>query len=307
MINVEKIKLNPWFITGLSDGDGSFYIVLRRDATCRFGYSVSLEYKVVAEINPLNLKLLESVQDFFEGSGTITVDKNTYLYVIRNRGHLRIVWNHFHNYPLQTTKHIYFILWSRVLNLLEKKDHYTIKGFMEILSIKAIFPTGLNDNIKRDFPNVLPITRTDFIPNTYKLDGHWVAGFTQADGSFGLNYTKVSAMTLGYTCLPQFRISQNERDLIVLKRIIECLGCGNLINVSKTKKEWVVSVSNSSQLYNTIIPFFKQYAIYGAKYEDYKDFSLGIEIISKKGHLTAEGLDQLKEIITSPLQLCWRG
>jgi hypothetical protein len=47
-----------------------------------------------------------------------------------------------------------------------------------------------------------------------------------------------------------------------------------------------------------LIPFFKQYAIYGAKYEDYKDFSLGIEIISKKGHLTAEGLDQLKEIIT---------
>jgi hypothetical protein len=46
--NTESIKLNPWFVTGLSDGDGSFYITLRKDSTCRFGFSISLEYKVVA-------------------------------------------------------------------------------------------------------------------------------------------------------------------------------------------------------------------------------------------------------------------
>jgi len=44
-------------------------------------------------------------------------------------------------------------------------------------------------------------------------------------------------MHLGYTCKPQFRITQYERDLIVLKRIIEYLGCGNLIHISKTKQE----------------------------------------------------------------------
>lgn len=49
-------------------GDGSFYIVLRKDSTCRFGFSISLEYKVVAGVNPLNLKLLELVQSFFGGA-----------------------------------------------------------------------------------------------------------------------------------------------------------------------------------------------------------------------------------------------
>jgi hypothetical protein len=29
---------------------------------------------------------------------------------------------------------------------------------------------------------------------------------------------------------PQFRITQDERDLIVLKRIIESMGCGILVN-----------------------------------------------------------------------------
>lgn len=83
----ESIKLNPWFVTGLSDGDGSFYIVLRKDSTCRFGFSICLEYKVVAGVNPLNLKLLELVQSFFGGVGIISKDKNTYHYVIRNRNH----------------------------------------------------------------------------------------------------------------------------------------------------------------------------------------------------------------------------
>lgn len=68
----------------------------------------------------------------------------------------------------------------------------------------------------------------------------------QADGTFGLNYTKVFGIRLGYTCQPQFRIYLHERDLIVLKRIIESMECGNLINISKTKQEWNVSVSNSS-------------------------------------------------------------
>ena len=34
-VRLESIKLNPWFVTGLTDG--SLYIVLRKDMTYRFG------------------------------------------------------------------------------------------------------------------------------------------------------------------------------------------------------------------------------------------------------------------------------
>lgn len=43
-----NIKLNPCFITGYWDGDGSFYIVLRKDKSCKFGYSIGIECKLVA-------------------------------------------------------------------------------------------------------------------------------------------------------------------------------------------------------------------------------------------------------------------
>lgn len=90
----ESIKLNPWFVTGLSDEDGSFYIVLRKDSTCRFGFSISLEYKVVAGVNPLNLKLLELVQSFFQKHSIYGAKQSDFLDfslgmdIINKKGHL---------------------------------------------------------------------------------------------------------------------------------------------------------------------------------------------------------------------------
>ena len=58
-------KLSPWFVTGITDGDGSLYIILRKDPTCKFDYSIGLEYKVVAGVNPFNLTLLKQIKYFF--------------------------------------------------------------------------------------------------------------------------------------------------------------------------------------------------------------------------------------------------
>jgi len=43
---------------------------------------------------------------------------------------------------------------------------------MEVLSIKAVFPIGLNDSIKAAFPYRYSIIKPEFVSNTYKLNGH---------------------------------------------------------------------------------------------------------------------------------------
>lgn len=83
-------------------------------------------------------------------------------------------------------------------------------------------------------------------------------------------------MKLGFTCQSKFRITQDERDLIVLKIIIESMGCGILVN-NKSKDKHApkgrdLSVGKNSDLVNIVIPFFQQYPIYGAKYEDFFGF-----------------------------------
>jgi len=72
--------------------------------------------------------------------------------------------------------------------------------------------------------------------------------------------------------------------------------CGNLVNPSSGRDRYDISVSNIKDITTKVIPFFDNYRLYGAKYLDYKDFCKGISIIEKKGHLTLEGLSQLKDL-----------
>lgn len=140
--------------------------------------------------------------------------------------------------------------------MIERNEHLTLSGFLKVVAIKSVFPTGLSDSVKAAFPDVKSITKPLFIPNSYPLNEHWIAGFTQADGSFGLRTYKSSGMRQGYTCQAQFRITQHERDLIVLRRILKSLDCGNLNNANEIRQEWCLSISNSSHLAKIIIPFF---------------------------------------------------
>lgn len=59
-----------------------------------------------------------------------------YVYEISSIKALRIVRKHFEEFPLQTSKFVHFQLWCQVMDMIEKKEHLTIKGFLKILAIK---------------------------------------------------------------------------------------------------------------------------------------------------------------------------
>ena len=103
-------------------------------------------------------------------------------------------------------------------------------------------------------------------------------------------------MILGYTSQPQFRITQHVRDILVLKKIIQTLKCGNLVKPSINRNKFNISVAYLKDLTEIIIPFFENYSLYGAKLLDFNDFCKGIYIIKNKEHLKVEGLKELKRL-----------
>jgi LAGLIDADG endonuclease len=184
------------------------------------------------------------------------------------------------------------------MDIIESKEYLTKKGFIKVLSIKSVFPKGLSNKVLEFFSkeNILFLKKPVFEPSKMPLNPYWITGFVQADGTFGLNYTKQVKMKLGYTFQPQFRITQHERDLIVLNRIIATMGCGVLVKPTGDRDRYNISVANLKDLVNIVIPIFEKYPLYGTKYLDFIDFCKGIQIIKNKGHLTSEGLNQLKYI-----------
>jgi hypothetical protein len=74
------MRLNPWFVTGYTDAEGSFIISIIRSKTHFLGWQVRLIFEISAENNPANLRFLELLLEFFGGVKFIRVVLN-YIFV----------------------------------------------------------------------------------------------------------------------------------------------------------------------------------------------------------------------------------
>lgn len=216
-------------------------------------------------------------------------------HVYKNEDLHKIIYHHFENYPLQTTKMISFILWEKVLKMMIIKEHLSLDGFKTILIIKSAFKNRLSLPLKQAFPDIEPEAIPELVNHTEVLDPNWLSGFTAGDGCFSVYYRKDSRSKLGYSPKPQFRISQDNRDKLILERISIVLGCGKVYQHKTGMCD--LSVGSLGELNDKIIPFFSRYKLENMKNIDYLYFCRIISIMKKGRHLTPEGLDQIKRII----------
>lgn len=63
-----------------------------------------------------------------------------------------------------------------IVNLVDKKEHLTTEGLLNIVSIKASMNQGLSSQLKKAFPNIIPVTRPLVLDQKIK-DPFWLAGF----------------------------------------------------------------------------------------------------------------------------------
>ena len=66
---VDKIGLHPYYVTGLTDGEGCFLINIRPRSKMKTGYLVELVFKLV--LLDKDKALIEKLQSYF-GVGTVT-------------------------------------------------------------------------------------------------------------------------------------------------------------------------------------------------------------------------------------------
>jgi len=123
---------------------------------------------------------------------------------------------------------------------------------------------------------------------------NWLAGFTEGDGSFGVNIKHSSSNKIGYQVYLQFDIIQHVRDVLLLQSFVDFFNCGNVYRHSENAVTF--KVTKFSDIKNIIIPFYKQHPLYGVKSKDFHDFCLVFELINSKAHLTLEGVNQIRII-----------
>lgn len=97
---------------------------------------------------------------------------------------------------------------------------------------------------------------------------------------------------------PVFAMELNIRDSELIKRIQSYFGVGILV-INKAKNSISFSVQSVKDLNNVIIPHFDKYPLLTQKRADFLLFKLAVELISRKEHLTIEGLRKIVAIRAS--------
>ena len=292
-------SLNPWFISGFTDAEGSFIISIVKDPYTRTGWNILLRFKI--DLHQKDLPVLQGIKTYFEGAGKIDKsgkDRDSLSYIISSRKLITaLVLPHFDKFPLITNKRADYILFKRIIEMMDKREHLTAEGLQNIVNIRASLNKGISPLLREAFPNFVPVPRP-LVEDKNIPDPQWVAGFTSGEGCFYIvvsksNYESVAGGA-GFNVRLRFILSQDARDEQILMSLITYFNCGNC---EKAKDGMVYfKVTKFTDNYKKIIPFFSRYLLHGVKAEDYQDWCKVAELIETKAHLTSEGLDKIIKI-----------
>jgi len=312
----KHIQLNePWFISGFTDAEGCFLIIVRKSPTRKLGWN--LEANFIINLHKKDVKLLKLIQSYFGGVGRIGKERNGCCdFTVGSLDQiLTKIIPHFDVYSLKTKKHADYLLFREVVMMMKGGEHLTVEGLQKIINIRATLNRGLTPALKEAFPNTVAVQRPqvpylDLIHTSYTQDKdkriacvynkstlalhpQWVAGFTSGDGCFKVNISISKASKLGSRVSIIFVLTQHIRDELLLKSLMNFVGCGQVYSYKHHAEFVCQSFINN---YEKILPFFRKYPILGVKSLDFEDWGKVAEIIKTKTHLTNEGFDQICQI-----------
>ncbi|VBB87383.1 Dod ND4L i1 grp IC protein (mitochondrion) [Podospora comata] len=290
-----KIVLNPSFISGFSDAEGSFVVTILNNPRYKIGWNVQARFKI--KLHEKDRALLLLIQNYFDNVGYISKinDRSTVEFRVSDITSLNnIIIPHFEKYTLITNKYKDFIIFKQIVSLMSENKHTTLEGLKEILEYRASLNWGLSKNLKESFPSIVPVKRVeieDNILSNLRLRPNWVAGFSAGESNFFITIS-------GNKVWLRFSIAQDSRDILLLKSLVEFFNCGYIAQYKNRKVcEFIVTKINDIIIY--IIPFFEKYKIEGSKYKDYVNFKEAAILIKNKEHLggAEKGSSRLNKII----------
>lgn len=287
-----KTNLDPWFITGLVDAEGSFMLGFFKSDTYRMGYQIQAIFKIA--LRSSDLDLLSQIQKFF-GLGKITKHGETSSqYTVKSLKDLETIIAHFDNYPLLGQKWADYTLFKSAVQLIKDKEHLNKQGFNKLLCIRDSMNLGLSEELKLNFPDIQPVPRP-LVPKINNINPNWIAGLTSGDGCFHISIRNSPTTKWGKSVVLKFHIVQHSKDIELMEMLISTLGCGRIeLRLNQSAVYFVVT--NFKDVFEKIIPLFNKYPIKGVKALDFADFKKVLGLMHNKEHLTEQGLSKIQSI-----------
>ena len=130
------MKIEPNWVSGLVDGEGTFYVGINKNDTMKCGLQVLPEFRIVQ--HKRDVQLLYGLKRYF-GAGVVRINHDDrYELRIRSLQHInQFVIPHFDKYPLLTQKKFDYLKFKKIVNLMNQAKHLSVLGIKEIITIAA--------------------------------------------------------------------------------------------------------------------------------------------------------------------------
>ena len=136
------------------------------------------------------------------------------------------------------------------------------------------------------------------------FNNSWLAGFVDADGSFGIRHTKIENKAKKRQISCRLRIEQrmvdpitNESYFDILTKIAFFFNCNLLLRKQvDTGNVYFSLTASSSKSIKIIIDYFESYPLYSSKYLDYKDWAEAARLILDKKQYTNESIVKIDSL-----------
>lgn len=126
-----------------------------------------------------------------------------------------------------------------------------------------------------------------------KLNPDWVVGFVDGEGCFFVGIQRNPKTASGFQVIPEFRVVQHERDVQVLHALKTFFGCGQVRTNHGDRMEFRVRRLEDLE---KISRFFENKSLKTKKQVDFLKFRDVLQLMSRKAHLTEDGLHRIAKI-----------
>ncbi len=127
--------LNPYYVSGFADGEGSFSVTVSPRKTLKCGWEIRPSFSISQ--NKSSRGVLYQLKDFFKcGYVRPSRGDNTVKYEVRGLKELQLkIIPHFEKYPLHTAKQRTFLTFKKIIYLMSKEKHRSKEGLKEVIEL----------------------------------------------------------------------------------------------------------------------------------------------------------------------------
>ena len=129
------------------------------------------------------------------------------------------------------------------------------------------------------------------------LEGSYVAGFIDGEGSFSVSIGKHKTLVRGLEVRPEFEIEVRADDREVIERILITIGCGRIYDCSYERYGWYphvkYKVTSTREMEEILFPFLDCNPLQAKKAKSYVLFRDIVLAYRRKEHLSDKGFQKI--------------